>query len=189
MAPNIVDQDTWQRAERLMQPIFIRLMDHFRKILEDSPWKGDYQQREIWPDSIPESVKQRRQDVITQLAIASSQEEVARLEIELDTLPTPYPGYELHLYPANEDSERSPHTDPATPIAVFDLWEICYHICFTNYPLDAQDSAAAIVPPAIVPAAIVDVHLLDEDGEVDWEQVDQKTSRVVQHLFNTAESR
>ena len=85
---------------------------------------------------------------------------------------------------ANEDSERSPHIDPATPLAVFDLWEICYHICFTNYPLDAQDSAAAIVP-----AAIVDVHLLDEDGEVDWEQVDQKTSRVVQHLFNTAESR
>ena len=184
MAPNIVDQDTWQRAELLMQPIFIRLMDHFRKILEDSPWKGDYQQREIWPDSIPESVKQHRQDVITQLAIASSQEEVVRLEIELDTLPTPYPGYELHLYLANEDSERSPHIDPATPLAVFDLWEICYHICFTNYPLDAQDSAAAIVP-----AAIVDVHLLDEDGEVDWEQVDQKTSRVVQHLFNTAESR
>ncbi|MFZ4666484.1 MAG: hypothetical protein ACOYME_08655 [Prochlorotrichaceae cyanobacterium] len=172
MAPNIVDTDTWQRAEILMQPIFIRLIDHFRKVLEDSPWKGDYQQREIWPDSIPESVKQHRQDLITQLATASNQEDVALLEIELETLPTPYPGYELHLYLANENPERSPHTDP---IAIFDLWQICYHICFTNYPLDAQDC----------PVAIVDTHLLDEDGDVDWQQVDQKTGRVVQHLFNT----
>jgi len=186
MAPNIVDTDTWQRAEILMQPIFIRLIDHFRKVLEDSPWKGDYQQREIWPDSIPESVKQHRQDLITQLATASNQEDVALLEIELETLPTPYPGYELHLYLANENPERSPHADRTdhvhtdhvdnmAPIAIFDLWQICYHICFTNYPLDTQDC----------PVAIVDTHLLDEDGDVDWQQVDQKTGRVVQHLFNT----
>jgi hypothetical protein len=44
MKPKIKDAIAWQQAELLMQPTLIRVLDNIRKQLEDSPWKGTYQE-------------------------------------------------------------------------------------------------------------------------------------------------
>lgn len=44
MKPKINDIISWRQAELLMQPAFIRILDHIRKKLEDSVWKGSYQE-------------------------------------------------------------------------------------------------------------------------------------------------
>jgi hypothetical protein len=165
MAPNIRDSQTWQQADTLLQPIFIRLVDHFRQALDQSGWVGEYSQREIWPDHVEEAVKVRRQALLEGLETCSGSE-AAVLEAELATLPAPYPGYELGLFAPSED----PHLR-AAPLHTFDLWELCYEICFTNYPQDP------LTP------AVVDARLFDDSGDVDWQRVDEKTKALVQRLF------
>jgi hypothetical protein len=44
MKPQFPDTIAWQQAELLMQPAYIRILDHIRKQLEQSPWKGTYQE-------------------------------------------------------------------------------------------------------------------------------------------------
>lgn len=44
MKPKINDIISWRQAELLMQPAFIRILDHIRKKLENSVWKGTYQE-------------------------------------------------------------------------------------------------------------------------------------------------
>ncbi|MGB3534958.1 MAG: hypothetical protein WBA13_15775 [Microcoleaceae cyanobacterium] len=44
MKPKIKDALAWKQAEMLMQPTLIRVIDNIRKQLENSPWKGTYQQ-------------------------------------------------------------------------------------------------------------------------------------------------
>ncbi len=43
MKPKIKDPIAWKQAELLMQPALIRVLDNIRKQLENSPWKGTYQ--------------------------------------------------------------------------------------------------------------------------------------------------
>ncbi|MGB3405567.1 MAG: hypothetical protein WBA77_22990 [Microcoleaceae cyanobacterium] len=47
MKPKIKDAIAWKQAELLMQPALIRVLDNIRKQLEDSPWKGTYEQIQI----------------------------------------------------------------------------------------------------------------------------------------------
>lgn len=44
MKPQFQDTLAWQQAELLMQPAYIRILDHIRKQLEESSWKGTYQE-------------------------------------------------------------------------------------------------------------------------------------------------
>ena len=44
MKPKLKDAIAWKQAELLMQPALIRVLDNIRKQLEDSPWKGSYEQ-------------------------------------------------------------------------------------------------------------------------------------------------
>jgi len=44
MKPKFTDTLAWQQAELLMQPAFIRVLDHIRKQLDQSTWKGTYQE-------------------------------------------------------------------------------------------------------------------------------------------------
>ncbi|MFZ9739330.1 MAG: hypothetical protein ACO3EZ_15115 [Prochlorotrichaceae cyanobacterium] len=163
MPPNLTSAESWQQANLLLQPIFIRLIDHLRKILEESAWIGEYQNREIWPDFVEESVKLHRQELLQQLETIAP-EAADPIKAELATLPAPYPGYELFIFLKDQTEGE--------PLARFDLWELCYQICFSNY-LNTPDA----------PPAIVDQTLLDEEGEVEWNQVDQKTGKVVAQLF------
>lgn len=44
MNPKITNLVAWQQAEILMQPAFLRVIDNIRKQLEQSAWKGTYQE-------------------------------------------------------------------------------------------------------------------------------------------------
>lgn len=44
MTPKFKDTRAWEQAQLLMQPALIRAIDNIRKQLEDSPWKGTYQE-------------------------------------------------------------------------------------------------------------------------------------------------
>ena len=182
MAPNITDAQSWQQANLLLQPIFIRLIDHFRKILEGSEWVGEYQTQELWAESVEEAVKLRRKTLVQILENPETiaPEEVESLQAELAALPAPYPGYELFIFQKDQP-------DPQ-PLARFDLWELGYQICFSNYHSNDQNpthpnNQNPTHLTADSPAAIVDQTLLDEEGEVEWNAVDTKTAQVVATLF------
>ncbi|MBV8883718.1 MAG: hypothetical protein JO235_06915, partial [Chroococcidiopsidaceae cyanobacterium CP_BM_RX_35] len=57
MPPKIPNTTVWQQAELLMQPAFIRIIDHIRKHLDQSTWKGTYQDVLIWPDRTTDETK------------------------------------------------------------------------------------------------------------------------------------
>ncbi|MGK7876158.1 MAG: hypothetical protein AB4426_23540 [Xenococcaceae cyanobacterium] len=44
MKPKFKDPLAWEQAQLLMQPSFIRVIDNIRKQLEQSSWKGTYQE-------------------------------------------------------------------------------------------------------------------------------------------------
>lgn len=44
MKPKITNMVAWQQAELLMQPAFLRTIDNIRKQLEQSNWKGTYEE-------------------------------------------------------------------------------------------------------------------------------------------------
>lgn len=44
MKPKITNMVAWHQAELLMQPAFLRIIDNIRKQLEQSVWKGTYQE-------------------------------------------------------------------------------------------------------------------------------------------------
>ncbi len=46
MKPKFKDTLSWQQAQVLMQPTFIRVLDNLRKELERSSWQGSYQEIE-----------------------------------------------------------------------------------------------------------------------------------------------
>lgn len=46
MIPKIQNTRTWEEAQLLMQPAFIRVVDNIRKQLEVSDWKGSYEEVE-----------------------------------------------------------------------------------------------------------------------------------------------
>ncbi len=44
MKPKFKNIVAWEQAQLLMQPIFIRVIDNIRKKLDESTWKGTYQE-------------------------------------------------------------------------------------------------------------------------------------------------
>ncbi|ELS05581.1 hypothetical protein Xen7305DRAFT_00053280 [Xenococcus sp. PCC 7305] len=42
MKPQFKTRPAWDKAQILMQPAFIRILDNIRKQLETSPWQGDF---------------------------------------------------------------------------------------------------------------------------------------------------
>ncbi len=69
--PKFQDMLTWQQADLLMQPAFIRLIDNFRKKLDESVWTGKYEDIEVWPEGTSDATKFR----------------VKQLQAELESLP------------------------------------------------------------------------------------------------------
>jgi len=118
LQPKFNDALSWQQAELLMQPSWIRLADRLGKVLETSSWQATY-------------------------------EEVSE----------PLPGHVLHL--TRGEQAHSVH-----------LWELCFRICFLNYP--------PLHPGLPVE---IDTRLLSDRGEVEWELLDDKTQQVVSAWF------
>jgi hypothetical protein len=157
MPPKITNSVAWQQAELLMQPAFIRVIDHIRKQLEESTWQGTYQDVLIWPAGTTEEIKAIVTQLLQELEIASP-EEAVEIRQTLEGLPKPHPGYHLCLQ-RNDQEVR------------VDLWELCYQICFHNYIPSGSEEVD------------IDTSLIDEMGDVDWQQLDAKAKELVRRVF------
>jgi hypothetical protein len=162
--PKFANTLAWQQAELLMQPVFIRIIDNIRKQLDESSWKGTYEDVQVWSADVPEAIKAQVVELQQQLATASP-EEAEEIHAVLDRLPKPHPGYLLCL---EKNGQR----------ITIDLWELCYQICFRNYSpvLNALDRDLKVE---------VDTTLIDETGDVDWQQLDEKAKRIVGQIFGS----
>lgn len=161
MKPKFADTTSWQQAELLMQPVFIRLIDNLRKQLERSTWKGTYHETPMWTEDVSEETKARVTLLQQQLQTAPPEAAIA-LEEALARLPQPFPGYQLHLQQGDREMQ-------------LDLWQLCYQICFRNYTPPFNPASQAAVE--------IDITLIDEWGEVDWHQIETKTQRLVGQFF------
>ncbi len=155
MQPKFQDIESWQQADLLMQPAFIRLLDNIRKQLDESHWQGTYQDVPVWVEEVSEEVKTKVRLLQAELKTATP-EQVEGIEQALAALPTPHPGYELCLQ--RDDRQLC-----------IDMWEICYQICFQ------------LTEPG-QPVAI-DTSLIDATGDVDWQRLDDKTKALVEKIF------
>jgi hypothetical protein len=162
MPPRITDPVAWQQAELLMQPAFIRVIDHIRKHLDESAWRGTYENVLIWSPDTTEEMKTRVILLLQELDGASP-ERTAEIESAIANLPTPQPGYQLSLQNQNQQYN-------------FDLWELCYQVCFQQYSAD---------PTASNDSVEIDTSLIDETGEVDWLRLDTKASEAVEQMFSS----
>ena len=160
MKPQINDLETWQKAEQLLQPAFIRLLDNFRKSLESSDWESHYEDIATWPEDVTEEQKQQYEELIEKLEHAKPSE-VAEIENLLAQIPEPAMAYELQL----SQGDR---------IMKFDMWQLCYQVCFSNY-----------VPgmPGQTQPVVIEEGLINPEGEVDWPALDHKVKEVVERLI------
>ena len=159
--PQINDTETWKQAELLLQPAFIRLLDNFRKTLEVSDWESRYEEIATWSEGVSEAQKQQYEELIEKLERAKPSE-LPEIESLLAQIPEPAMAYELQL---SKDDR----------IQRFDMWQLCYQVCFRNY-----------VPgmPGQTQAAAIDEALLSETEGVDWPALDQKVKDLVERLVN-----
>lgn len=162
MLPKITNSLAWQQAELLMQPAFIRIIDHIGKQLEESGWKGTYEDELIWPEGITDETKAIVTALLQQLETASP-EDLAKIEQALSQLPHPYPEYHLCLQ------------SPGSQEVKVDLWQLCYQVCFCHYSPLINESASNAVE--------IDTSLIDETGDVDWQRLDAKAEELVQQVF------
>jgi hypothetical protein len=159
MPPKINSSVTWQQAEILMQPAFIRVVDNIRKQLDVSSWIGTYHDVLIWPANITDETKAIVTNLLQEME-AATPEQADDIRKTLSGLPVPHPGYHLRLQRQEQQ-------------VTIDLWELCYQVCFINYSPNAVNSEAAEIAP----------NLIDEMGEVDWQHLEEKTKDLVEQVF------
>lgn len=83
----------------------------------------------------------------------------------------PFPGYHLIL----TQGERS---------VTVDLWQLCFKICFLDYsPSVFIDESSVNLEDT--EAVEIDERLIDENGEVDWQQLETKTKNQIAVLFTS----
>jgi hypothetical protein len=156
MPPKITNPVTWQQAELLMQPTFIRVVDNLRKELDVSTWTGTYRDVLIWPDSTTDETKAVVTQLLQEMETATP-EQAIEIRQTLSDLPMPQPGY--HLCLQRQDQQIN-----------IDLWELCYQVCFLEYSPENEIIA-------------IDTSLIDEIGDVDWQRLDGKARELVGEVF------
>ena len=162
MPPRITNPVAWQQAELLMQPAFIRVIDRIRMQLDESAWKGTYQDVLIWPTGTTDETMVIVTQLLQQMKSALPME-LAEIEQALTQLPNPYPGYQLSL-----------QHQGLQQVSV-DLWELCYQVCFRHYSSLENESVGNVVES--------DTSLIDETGDVDWARLDAKAGELVDQVF------
>lgn len=174
MKPQITDLDTWNKAEQLLQPSFIRLLDNFRKALEGSHWQSHYEDIATWPEDTTPVQKEQYEQLIVKLDQAKP-DEVSEIESLLSQIPEPEMAYELQLR-RDEKTLR------------FDMWQLCYQVCFCNYvpgvDLPGVDLLGVPRETGETQAVAIDSALLDAEGEVDWIALDHKVKAIVERIVN-----
>lgn len=167
--PKFQTLKVWQQAETLMQPAFIRLIANIGKQLEQSTWKGQYEDSVIWTEGVDEATKAEVMQLRQELETAEG-DRVTEIDRALAQLPAPYPGYQLRL------------TQGSNHVCV-DLWELCYRICFRDYDVESGTSRNRGFGQPPSQGVDVDTTLFDETGEVDWNRLDDKAQKLVNQLF------
>lgn len=162
MLPRITDPVVWQQAEILMQPAFIRVIDHIGKQLESSKWKGSYHDVLVWPNGTSEEIKGTVTQLMQQLETAAPEQATAIAQA-LSHLPKPQPEYHLCLKHEGMSEVR------------VDLWELCYQICFDDYNPSLMSQTDDSVS--------IDTDLIDETGDVDWQCLDAKAGELIEQIF------
>jgi hypothetical protein len=160
----------WQQAVKLMQPAFIRVIDHLRTTLEQSDWVGQYETLQAWPSDATPEIQAEVLYLMDQIE-AVEEGDRAELEQQLEGLPQPIAVYLLHLTKAEQ-------------ARTLNLWEMCYQICLADYIPQLERPTFIDIPLEEVSP---DGTLLDEDGEVDWPRLDCKAAQVVQAAFESLE--
>lgn len=149
-----------------MQPAFIRLIDNFRKAVENTAWESRYEDLQAWPAGTQTAQKERWAELSAMLETTQTLD-VEAVEAELATLPSPELSYRLNL--EREDQQIQ-----------FDLWQLCYQVCFRTYvpglPSDTGEETQAVE---------IDNQLLDNQGEVDWVALDAKALTVVEQIMQS----
>lgn len=155
---------SWDQAELLMQPTFIRVIDNIGKQLDQSTWKGTYTDIQVWAEGTSDATKALVAQLQEQLATAEPADAEA-IQTQLEQLPKPYPGYLLCL----EQGDRK---------VTVDIWQLCYQTCFRNYSpvLNAMDENLIVE---------IDTSLIDETGDVNWLRLDNKAKQLVEQIFSS----
>lgn len=176
--PKISDLTSWQQAEMLMQPAFIRVVDTIRKYLDQSSWEGHYRQTITWAEDVPETVREQVLALEAQLQTAAP-EQHEHIHQTLAQLPNPLTSYWLCLCQNGQEIQ-------------LDLWELCYQICFQDYrsnasgdSTDCQEGPQSGQQNSMKNTVKIDVSLITDEGEVDWLRLDAKTRQVIDRVFST----
>ncbi len=88
--------------------------------------------------------------------------EASSWEGTYENVQTPIPGYVLCLKMGGNQ-------------LTFDLWELCYQICFIDYKPTHADAETQEVE--------IDTSLIDETGDVDWNKLEVKAKKLVEDLL------
>ena len=144
------------KVEQLMQPALIRVIDNIRKQLDMSSWQGAYEEELTWPAGTTPEQKQEY-SALQKCLHGVPPEEHDRVAALMSALPQPSPLYTLRL------------TKEAQADQTVDIWALCYQV-------SASDDASLEQMRA-------DEQLFDEDGEVDWRALDDKTKAVIEVIF------
>ena len=92
--------------------------------------------------------------------------EVSDWKGSYEEVETPIPGYNLCLTRQDESVK-------------VDMWDLCFQICFHNYtPMtDSEEDTHA------QQEVEVDSTLIDETGDVDWQNLEDKTKGLIEQVF------
>ena len=159
------------KVEKLMQPALIRVIDNIRKQLDETDWQGTYEENLVWPDGTTEAQKQ------TYAALQKGlhgvpPEEHDRVAAEMSALPQPSPLYTLKLT-KEEQAEQT-----------VDIWATCYQVC-ANQDGAEQSTTEQGTDEQNADGIEADLALFDDDGEVDWLVLDEKTKSIVAGIFQS----
>ncbi|MEM9136246.1 MAG: hypothetical protein AAGB01_02690 [Cyanobacteria bacterium P01_F01_bin.42] len=150
----------------LLQPALIRLIDQLRLQLKAAEWTWSYDTVEVWPDQVPETTRSRYEEMMRALDVASGDDAEAIQDV-LDELPQPIPLYRLEI------------TDQSS-VPTINMWQLCYQICLKDYTPQLQDMS--LMAPDLNQNDI-DSRLTDQDGEIDWDCLNQNAQLVVEKLI------
>ena len=100
--PKFASELDWQRAQHLMQPALIRIIDNIRKQLDVSEWQGSYHTDQLWPEDTSEVQKAEFNALQQQLNSTQNVDEADVIEQQLAQLPAPLPIYALELNVGNK---------------------------------------------------------------------------------------
>lgn len=117
MTPKFANIVEYEKAQLLLQPIYIRLIDNIRKQSELLAWMVEYQE-----------------------------------------ISEPFPGYLVSLKKDNY-------------LKKYNLWDLCFQVCFLSYQQGQIEPVQA------------DKMLIDDRGELNWEELENKTKNLVIKLL------